>query len=85
MSWITLVTVLVAWSLVGLGVAYLFGRFIHGVEVSGRHGVEVSGGASDRSLPVVSYLRHVKRPRTSSRATAHAKARREAAAGRRPH
>jgi len=77
MSWITLVTVLVAWSLVGLGVAYLFGRFIHGVEVS--------GGASDRSLPGVSYLRHVKRPRTSSRATAHAKARREAAAGRRPH
>jgi len=77
MSWITLVTVLVAWSLVGLGVAYLFGRFIHGVEVS--------GGPSDRPLPVVSYLRHVKGPRTSSRATSHAKARREASAGRRPH
>jgi hypothetical protein len=77
MSWITLVTVLVAWSLVGLGVAYLFGRFIHGVEVS--------GSAGDRPLPGVSYLRHVKRPRTSSRATAHAKARREASAGRRPH
>jgi hypothetical protein len=77
MSSITLVTVLVAWSLVGLGVAYLFGRFIHGVEGS--------GSASDRPLPGVSYLRHVKRPRTSSRATAHAKARREASAGRRPH
>ena len=74
MSWITLVTVLVAWSLVGLGVAYLFGRFIHGVEVS--------GSASDRPLPVVSYLRRVK---GSSRATSHAKARREASAGRRPH
>jgi hypothetical protein len=74
MSWITVVAVLVAWSLVGLGVAYLFGRFIHGVEVS--------GSASDRPLPVVSYLRRVKR---SSRATAHSKARREASAGRRPH
>ena len=77
MSWITLVAVLVTWSLVGLGVAYLFGRFIHGVEVS--------GSASDRPLPVVSYLRRVKRPRTSSRATAHAKARREAANVRRSH
>ena len=77
MSWITVVAVLVAWSLVGLGVAYLFGRFIHGVEVS--------GGPSDRPLPVVSYLRRVKRLRTSSRATAQAKARREASAGRRPH
>ena len=76
MSWITLMAVLVAWSLFGLGVAYLFGRFIHGVEVS--------GGAGDRPLPVVSYLRRVKGPRTSSRATAH-KARREASAGRRPH
>jgi len=85
MSWITLVAVLVAWSLVGLGVAYLFGRFIRGVEVSGRHGVEVSGSGSDRSLSVVSDLRRVKHPRTSSRATAHAKARREASAGRRPH
>ena len=77
MSWITLMAVLVAWSLFGLGVAYLFGRFIHGVEVS--------GGAGDRPLPVVSYLRRVKRLRTSSRATAQAKARREASAGRRPH
>ena len=77
MSWITVVAVLVAWSLVGLGVAYLFGRFIHGVEVS--------GSASDRPLPVLSYLRRVKRAKTSSRATTHAKARREAAAGRRSH
>jgi len=81
MSWITLVTVLVAWSLVGLGVACLFGRFIHGVEVS--------GSAGDRPLPVVSpvlsYLRRVKRAKTSSRATTHAKAQREAAAGRRSH
>jgi len=77
MSWITLMAVLVAWSLFGLAVAYLFGRFIHGVEVS--------GGPSEHPLPVVSYLRRLKRPKTSSRATAHAKARREASAGRRMH
>jgi hypothetical protein len=77
MSWITLVAVLVAWSLVGLGVAYLFGRFIHGVEGS--------GSASDLPLPVVSYLRRVKRAKTSSRATTHTKTRREATGGRRSH
>jgi len=33
MSGFTLVAVLVAWSLIGLGVAYLFGRFIHGAEI----------------------------------------------------
>ena len=77
MSWITLMAVLVAWSIVGLGVAYLFGRFIHGAELA--------GDPRDLAPPVLSYLRRVKRARTSSRATAHAKARREAAAGRRPH
>jgi hypothetical protein len=77
MSWITWVVVLVAWPLVGLGVAYLFGRFIHGVEVS--------ESASDLPLPVVSYLRRVKRAKTSSRATTQTKARREAASGRRSH
>jgi hypothetical protein len=75
MSWITLVAVLVAWSLIGLGVAYLFGRFIHGVEGSGH-----------LPLPVVSYLRRVKRAtKTSSRATNQTKTRREALGGRRPH
>ena len=61
MSWITLVTVLVVWPLVGLGVAYLFGRFIHGAELS--------GNAGDLAPPVVSHLRHVKRAKTSSHAT----------------
>ena len=51
MSWITLVAVLVTWCMIGLGVAYLFGRFIHGVESS--------GSVSDLPLPVVSYLRRV--------------------------
>ncbi len=78
MSWITLVAVLVAWCLVGLGVAYLFGRFIHGVEAS--------GSASDLPLPVVSYLRRVRRTaKTPSRATGQTKTRREGIGGRRPH
>ncbi len=69
---------LVAWCLVGLGVAYLFGRFIHGVEAS--------GSASDLPLPVVSYLRRVRRAaKTPSRATGQTKTRRDAAGERRPH
>ena len=77
MSWITVVTVLVVWPLIGLGVAYLFGRFIHGAELS--------GSAGDLAPPVLSYLRHVKRAKTSSRATTQTKTRREAAAARRSH
>ena len=78
MSWITLVAVLVAWSLVGLGVAYLFGRFVHGVEAS--------ESASGLPFPVVSYLRREKRAtKTSSRATNHSKTRREANSAPRPH
>jgi hypothetical protein len=74
MSWITLVAVLVAWCLVGLGVAYLFGRFTHGVQAS--------GDAGDLPLPVVSYLRRVKR---ATKASNQAKARREVIGGRRLH
>jgi len=77
MSWITWVAILVAWPLVGLGVAYLFGRFTHGAEIA--------GNAGELAPPVVSYLRRVKATRAPSRATAHTKARRQAAAGRRPH
>jgi hypothetical protein len=73
MSWITLVAVLVTWCLIGLGVAYLFGRFIHGVESS--------GGVGDFPLPVVSYLRRVKRGAKASQT----KTRREAVGGHRPH
>ncbi len=82
MSWITLVAVLVAWSLIGLGVAYLFGRFIHGVEGT--------TNADDLPLPVLSYLRRrvkrtIKAPSAPSRATNQTKTRREAIGGRRPH
>ena len=61
MSWITLAAILVAWTLLGLGVAYLFGRFVHGVEAS--------RDASEFAPRVVSYLRRVKRAMTSPRAT----------------
>jgi len=77
MSWITLLAVLVTWLLVGLGMAYLFGRFIHGAEIS--------GSAGDLAPPVVSYLRRTKRARTSSRATTLTKARREPTGVRRSH
>jgi hypothetical protein len=77
MSWITLVAVLVTWLLVGLGMAYLFGRFIHGAEMP--------GSAGDLAPLVLSYLRRTKRARTSSRATTQTKARREPTGVRRAH
>jgi hypothetical protein len=76
MSWITWTVILVAWPLVGLGVAYLFGRFVHGVEVY--------GDADRLAPPVVSYMRRVKR-KSALRTAAHHKTRREATSGRRVH
>lgn len=76
MDW-TWVAVLVAWPLIGLGVAYLFGRFTHGAEAFGR--------AGELAPPVVSYLRRSKLARGASRTATHAKARREATSGRRVH
>jgi len=79
MSWITLAAILVVWLLVGLGVAYLFGRFVQRVEIS--------EDAGELAPPVVKYLRRVKRAKASSRATTHAtthaKARRVASSARR--
>jgi deoxyinosine 3'endonuclease (endonuclease V) len=77
MSWITWAAVLIAWPLVGLAVAYLFGRFT-------QRG-EVYGGAAELSPPVVSYLRRARREKALSRAVAQAKPRREAAGGRSVH
>ena len=74
MSWITWVAVLIAWPLLGLAVAYLFGRFTHRGEVYGH--------AGELAPPVVSYLRRARRARSLSRAV-HAKARSEATGGRR--
>ena len=77
MSWITWVAVLVIWPLVGLGVAYLFGRFTHRGEVY--------GNAGQLSPPIVSYLRRARRARVASRAAAQTKVRGEASGARRPH
>lgn len=60
MSWITWMAILGAWSLAGLGIAYLFGRFTHEVDTWGH--------ADDLAPPVVSYLRHVKRAKGPSHA-----------------
>jgi hypothetical protein len=72
MSWITWVAILIAWPLVGLAVAYLFGRFTHRGEVY--------GNAGQLAPPVVSYLRRVKP--VQSRAGAQTKGRHEASGGR---
>lgn len=79
MSWITWVAVLVMWPLVGLAVAYLFGRFTHRGEVY--------GNAAQLAPPVVSYLRRAKSALAPSREAAQTKAkgRREVAGGRRVH
>ena len=77
MSWVTWVAVLIAWPLLGLAVAYLFGRFTHRGEVY--------GNAGQLSPPVLSYLRRAKRAKALSRAMARAKPPREAAGGRRVH
>jgi hypothetical protein len=73
MNWVILLSVLVAWLLVGLAVAYLFGRFIRGVETP--------DNARDLIPPVVSYMRRNKRVKTASRVRvpAQPKARRETA------
>jgi hypothetical protein len=77
MSWIAWVAVLVAWPLLGLGVAYMFGRFTHRGEAY--------GNAGELAPPVVSYLRPSKRAKAVSRAAATPKSRREATGGRRVH
>jgi hypothetical protein len=76
MSWITWAAILVVWPLAGLGIAYVFGRFTHGAEIWGH--------ADDLAPPVVSYMRHVKRARTPSRAIHH-KTTRRVAGDRRSH
>lgn len=77
MTWITWVAVLIAWPLVGLAVAYLFGRFTHRGEAY--------GNAGELAPPVVSYLRRPRGARLSSRAAPQPKGKRESAAARRLH
>jgi hypothetical protein len=77
MSWITWTVILVAWPLIGLGVAYLVRP------VRSRRG-GLAGDADGLAPPVVSYMRRVKR-KSSLRAAAHHKTRREGTSGRRVH
>lgn len=76
MSWITLAAVLVMWPLVGLGLAYLFGRFAQREESP--------EGTGNLTSPSVTHPRRMKRTKTSSRATTQTEARR-AAGGKRYH
>lgn len=77
MSWVTWAAILIAWPLVGLVVACLFGRFTRQREFE--------GSAGELLPPGVSYLRRAKRDRGASRSLAQAKVRREAAGGPRAH
>lgn len=77
MSWIAWVGLMIAWTVIGLGLAYLFGRFTHRGEVY--------GNAGQLAPPVVSYLRRSKRTKGTGRAAGSSKPRREATAGRRVH
>jgi len=73
MNWAILLSVLAAWLLVGVAVAYLFGRFIRAVEAP--------DNAGDLIPPVVSYLRPNRRVKTVTRVRlpAQSKVRRETA------
>ena len=77
MSWITWVAILVAWPLVGLVVAYFFGRFTHRGELY--------GNTAELSPPIVSYLRRAKRDRVVTLAATQTKVPREATGRRRVH
>jgi hypothetical protein len=78
MIWITWIAILVGWTLVGLGVAYLFGRFISGAEAP--------DDAGELVPPVLSYLRRDKRAKTLRlRETTPVKGRGEVAGGRQVH
>jgi len=62
MNWMMLAVVLIAWCAIGFGVAYLFGRFISGIETP--------DNSADESAPsVVSYLRRGKHAKPVTRPT----------------
>ena len=73
MNWMVLAVVLIGWGLVGLGLAYLFGRFIRAVDTP----EDVNG-----VVPyVVSYPRRGKRARFATRARLPAQPKRRASGG----
>ena len=73
-GWTTWVTVLVAWPLLGLGVAYLFGSFVRRSEGS--------EGADDLVFPKLSSVRSARGAKARQAAT-QIKTRRQAVGGRR--
>jgi len=77
MSWVAWAAILMVWAVVGVAVAYLFGRFTHRGEAY--------GNAGELSPPVVTYLRRAKRSKVPSRATSQAKHRREVVGAPRGH
>ncbi|HEY6720465.1 MAG TPA: hypothetical protein VI363_02405 [Burkholderiales bacterium] len=78
MNWTSWAIALAAWPLVGVGVAFLIGGFIHGVEAA--------QDPDDLTLPVLSYLRLNKRARTSRlRTPAQTGAQQDVTSGRRTH
>ena len=73
MNWMVLAVVLIGWCLLGLGLAYLFGRFIRAVDTPDNvNGVVPS---------VVSYLRRGKRAKFATRAPLPAQPRRRTSGG----
>ena len=66
-GWILWISVLLAWTLVGLVVAYLFGAFARHVETP---------ESTTLTPKVVSYLRRQKRPNRALRSSTHIKIRR---------
>jgi hypothetical protein len=73
MNWMVLAVALIGWCLIGLGVAYLFGRFTSGVETQ--------DNADGVALPVVGYLRRSKRTRGVTPLRAVAQPRRRVSGG----
>jgi hypothetical protein len=73
MNWMVLAVVLIGWCLIGLGMAYLFGRFTRGVETQ--------DNADGVAPPVVGYLRRGKRARTVTPLRVAAPPRRRASGG----
>ena len=71
MIWISWLLALLAWLAIGLSVAYLFGRFVRGVEAPGK--------AERLPSPVALYLHHARRGETALRtpSTAHTRLGRE--------
>jgi hypothetical protein len=78
MNWTSWAIALAAWPLVGVGVAFLIGGFIHGVEAA--------QDPDDLTLPVLRYLRLNKRAGSSRlRTPAQTSAQHDVTSGRRPH